>query len=434
MPTFRPQVRPSALAVVLTASLVVPSLGVPASAVAAPPSGPPMVAVAATRLAAVDNAHCSNPRPSPDGRWVAYVVDELKDVRRQMVYQRETKETRRLQPVLDTSAVRRKLASGAATGQVCHELSWVPGSPPGAVMSCNNGEGNYDLYYVEGTPKLDRPAFRITRSEANDFGPTVARQGDALHVVYVSGRSGDGDLYALDLPVTASLDDGARRLTSVAGAPELSPLFAPGGAEFLYVRQTARGEDDIHAQATEAGEGGGRVLAKLPGSELNAGYSPDARRVAFYSNTRDRKVFDLYVTEATGGTPRRLVEDAVRPEQAPAAFTPDGQGLVYIRHQDPTNPIEIVYPGDPNATEPEAAADRIVRLDTQTVQNKDAAIVALPDGRWFLAFTAQAAVDDRQKRWDRIYGATLDPQAVRAAARPVATKTPAGRKKGAAGK
>lgn len=412
------------------ASALTTALAAGQAAAAPPPSGPPMVAVAATRLAAVDNAHCSNPRPSPDGRWVAYVVDELKDVRRQMVYQRETKETRRLQPVLDTSAVRRKLASGATSGQVCHELAWVPSSPPGAVMSCNNGEGNYDLYFVEGTARLERPAFRITRSEANDFGPSVARVGEAMRVVYVSGRSGDGDLYGLSLPVTATLDDDAQRLTSVAGAPELSPAFAPGGQRFLYVRQTARGEDDIHAQPADGGESGGRVLAKLPGSELNAGFSPDGQRVAFYSNARDRKFFDLYLTD-DAGAPRRLVDDAVRPEQAPAAFTPDGQGLIYIRHQDPTNPIEIVYPGDPTQADPEAAADKIVRLDTQTVQNKDAAVVALPDGRWYLAFAAQAAVDDRQKRWDRIYGATLDPQALRAAARPIA---PPGRKKGAARK
>lgn len=402
----------------LAGALVVLALGLgsarPAGAAPAAAS-PPVVPVAAARIAQVPNAHCSNPRPSPDARFVAYVVDELKDVRRQMVYVRDSKTSRRLQPVMEMSAVRRKLASGgAAAGQVCHELSWLPGTPVGAVMSCNNGEGNYDLFFIEPSPNLDKPAYRITRHEANDFHPTGAGRGGSMAVIYVSGRSGDGDLYGLDLPVGAELDDRARRLTSVAEMPELSPIFSPAGDAFVFVRQTARGEDDLYRMPLAGGEA--TALSRLPGSELNPGFSRDGRQLAFYGNARDRKQFDLYVRPVDGGEPVSVASGTVRPEQGPAAFTPDGTGLVYVRHEDPLNPIEIVYPGEPNL---------VVRLDTQTLQNKDPSLVALPDGRWYLTFTAQANLEDRQKRWDQIYAATVDPAALRAAAAPAA----AGRKK-----
>src|SRR5688572_18247753 len=90
----------------------------------APPPAPAahLVAITAERLAAVPGMHCAAPRPSPDGRWLAYEVDEKKGVRRQMLLALDTREARRVMPLPEAGGARAKLAEAMgrpAGGQVC---------------------------------------------------------------------------------------------------------------------------------------------------------------------------------------------------------------------------------------------------------------------------------------------------------------------------
>jgi len=141
-----------------------------------------------------------------------------------------------------------------------------------------------------------------------------------------------------------------------------------------------------------------RELTRWRSTQTRPSWSPDGRRIAFFSNHRQPDRFDLYVLAVEGSSPPRLlVKDVLPPERHGPAWTPDGRSLVVALEQPRRlDPLVVVDVGS-----------GVVRtLETGTVNNQEPE-VGLRQGRPYLVFSAQGREGDSERMWRRIYGGFL---------------------------
>jgi Tol biopolymer transport system component len=274
-------------------------------------------------------------------------------------------------------------------------ISWSPDGKRFVFMS-NGGEGNYDLYLRE----LDGRVTRITNHKEKDghghWSPVQDR------IAFISGRSGKGDVYLLDLDKKSTT-----RLT-LGESPYLYPQWSPDGKRLAVIHGSNENHDVyILEPGPNSGAGGAAARPSAPPKPLSTWHyddlrpvwSPDGTRVAFYTNYNpagDPKTWAIAVVAADGSDPTegkglaaRVVATEVVPdvERGPA-WMPDSRRIVYVR--DERQAFYPIYIADvDNRT------NTLVRTGTR--MNHD--IACSPRGE--IAFRAQ--VDE----WDQLFVAKL---------------------------
>jgi len=274
-------------------------------------------------------------------------------------------------------------------------ISWSPDGKRFVFMS-NGGEGNYDLYLRE----IDGRVTRITNHKEKDghghWSPVQDR------IAFISGRSGKGDVYLLDLDKKSTT-----RLT-LGESPYLYPQWSPDGKR-LAVIHGSNENHDVYVLEPGPSSGAGGAAARPPApprplstwhyDDLRPVWSPDGTRVAFYTNYNpagDPKTWAIAVVAADGSDPTegkglaaRVVATEVVPdvERGPA-WMPDSRRIVYVR--DERQAYYPIYVADV-----ESRANILVRTGTR--MNHD--IACSPRGE--IAFRAQ--VDE----WDQLFVARL---------------------------
>ncbi len=243
---------------------------------------------------------------------------------------------------------------------------------------------NWDLYLFERPGSTPR---RLTADPGLDYNGVMSPDG--RWVVFTSERTGNPDLYVLDLR-----DNGAARPLIESDAMEDAAAFSPDGRTLIFV-STRSGNPDIFvipfvpedsAAASEATN-----LTRHEAGDYNPAFSPDGTRILF-SSSRDASVVtvsgaappatyeasELYVMQSDGTGVRRLTWH--EGWDGSPAWTPDGRAVVFYSQRD----------GEP----------RIYRMDVdgsapQPISTKGEAALSpafTHDGR--LAFTAR-----RNDRW-----------------------------------
>lgn len=265
-------------------------------------------------------------------------------------------------------------------------VSWANDSMRFVFMS-NGGEGNYDIYSQE----LDGEVQRLTDSKEKDgladWSPT------SNQIVFVSGRSGKGDVYLLD-PETRDVTQ-----LTWGNKPYLYPRWSPDGKKIAMIYGSTENHDiyvmDDPAKPVESM----RVLTNWRYDDLRPTWSPDGKKIAFYTNfnlTGEPTKWSLVVIDADGsdsvggnGLAEKIVASDVIPdiEQGPA-WLGDGSGLVYVKDDAlEFNPIFVV----------DLVSMQRKLVKTNTKMNHD--IACNRDG--FIAFRAQL------DQWDQIFIAKL---------------------------
>jgi len=265
-------------------------------------------------------------------------------------------------------------------------ISWARDSKRLAFMS-NGGEGNYDIY----SQLLGGVAQRLTQHREKDgladWSPT------SNQIVFVSGRSGNGDVYLLD-PETRAVTQ-----LTWGNKPYLYPRWSPDGKKIAMIY----GSTENHAIYVMDDPGrpveSMRALTSWHYDDLRPTWSPDGKKIAFYTNYNaagEQKKWSLAVIAADGSDglqgekpEGRIIATDVVPdiEQGPAWLV-DGSGLVYVKDDAlEFNPIYIV----------KLASRKSKQLKTKTKMNHD--IACGPTG--LIAFRAQ------QDQWDQIFIAKL---------------------------
>ena len=265
-------------------------------------------------------------------------------------------------------------------------VTWARDSKRLAFMS-NGGEGNYDIYSQLLGGEVQRLTEYKEKDGLADWSPTSDQ------IVFISGRSGKGDVYLLDPETRAVI-----QLTA-GDKPYLYPRWSPDGKKIAMIYGSTENHDiyvmDDPAKPVESM----RQLTSWSHDDLRPSWSPDGKKIAFYANYNtdgEQKSWSLVVIAADGsdGTQGKKLESRIVAfnvvpdiEQGPA-WLADSSGLVYVREDAlEYNPIYLV----------DVASKQSKQLKTDTKMNHD--VACGPNG--LIAFRAQ------HDQWDQIFIAKL---------------------------
>ena len=265
-------------------------------------------------------------------------------------------------------------------------ISWSPDGKRLVFMS-NGGEGNYDLYLREADGRIAR----ITTHREKDGHAHWSPARD--QIAFISGRSGQGDVYLLDLATKATT-----RVTH-GEWPYLYPQWSPDGKRLAVIQGTNENHDVYVLEPGRIPPVPPKPLSTWRYDDLRPVWSPDGKRVAFYTNYNaadDPKTWAIVVVAADGSDPiageglaaRVVATDVVPDVERGPAWMPDNRRIVYVRNERQAyNPIYIV--------EVDTRTNTLVR--TGTKMNHD--VTCSSSG--MIAFRAQV------EQWDQVYLAKL---------------------------
>ena len=146
---------------------------------------------------------------------------------------------------------------------------------------------------------------------------------DGRWLVYDSNRSGNQDIYRVELP------DGVPEQLTTDPADDFLPSWSPDGQEIAFY-SFRHGSRDLHVMTAEGGSL--QRLTDDPAQERYPDWSPDGNQLVFYSDKSGRQEIYVIAREdrSSGwGEPRQLTFDG---GQVPR-WSPDGRWIAYIGNQ-----------------------------------------------------------------------------------------------------
>jgi Tol biopolymer transport system component len=337
-------------------------------------------------LSPVREGNALNPRWSPDGASLAYEVTFPREkVTSLFVLEPQTGREQEILPASGSSGLGGRFLDRK---QVNHEFAWA--SRGGLYAFASSGANDeFDVYIKGVTTSIG--------SEEKEGGAVFS--SDSRYLAFSSARTGEGDLYLVDI---FELEAPARRLTDGPGL-EFYAEFAPNRPALAYASLAEEGANIQVIDDVSDPNPTPRPLTAWKATQLKPSWSPDGRRIAFYSNhhKEDRKRFDLYVVAASGeGVPQKLLEDVIPNERRGPAWTPDSRSIVTVRD-------------DPNAGDPLVIVDVASKLSralpTGTVNNGEPDVTQDSEGRALIAFVSQGMRSSVAQDWRRVWVWTLPP-------------------------
>jgi Tol biopolymer transport system component len=184
---------------------------------------------------------------------------------------------------------------------------------------------------------------RLTEHPGYDAEATVSPRGD--RIVFTSMRSGDLDLYSMNLDGT-----GVLRLTREPGY-DGGAFFSPDGTEIVYRAHhpsTAAEQRDyrdlldrnlirpgtLNLYVMNADGGGRRLVLENGAANFAPYFFPDGERIIFSSNLHDPegRNFDLYMIHKDGTGLERITYNETF--DGFPMFSPDGRHLVFASNRN----------------------------------------------------------------------------------------------------
>ncbi|HID63026.1 MAG TPA: DUF5050 domain-containing protein, partial [Anaerolineae bacterium] len=167
----------------------------------------------------------------------------------------------------------------------------------------------------------------LTDSEGDDITPAWSPDGE--HIVFVSTRDGNREIYVMDA-------DGRNQVNLTNHpADDWMPSWSPDGERIAFVSYRD-GNWEIYVMGTD-GSGVTR-LTEDEADDWTPSWSPDAAEIAFCS-TRDGN-WEIYAMDSNGSPPIRLTE---HPENDIApTWSPDGQWIAFESTRNGSSEIYVM--------------------------------------------------------------------------------------------
>jgi dipeptidyl aminopeptidase/acylaminoacyl peptidase len=161
------------------------------------------------------------------------------------------------------------------------------------------------------------------------FAPLYSPDGTRL--LFLSNITGVPQVWSQDL-------DGGWPRQLTYDSERVSVVFQSGDGRIIFAMDDGGNEHDALFLMSPDGATV-TPLTSDPSSIHRPGpWSPDGRRVVYAVNDRDRRYFDLYLLDFTGGdTPEPLLIHRSDHTNVPGCWTPDGRGIVIRRWDTPSN-------------------------------------------------------------------------------------------------
>ncbi len=265
-------------------------------------------------------------------------------------------------------------------------LRWSRDSTRFAFMS-NGGVGEYNIY-VGAIGAKEKP---VTKSQTKEGYATWSPSTN--EIAFVSGRSGNGDIYLVDLK---SKD--VERL-SATDSVDIFPEWFPNGNRIVFASGDALNHDLYLVERPDRRSpwAKARPLTQWARDDLRPTVSPDGRYVAFYSDSGEAggdgvRKWNIHVVPTDGGRTFKeselmtmvVAEDVVIDLNTGPAWSPDSRKIFFVK-RDPSvfNPIHAY----------DLFTGRAYMFKTKTRMNRDILMSKLG----ILSFRAQVGV------WDRVF-------------------------------
>jgi TolB protein len=216
----------------------------------------------------------SEPRWSPDGKFIAYsLIDLQTDIW-----------------VMAVSEGR----SRAVTSEAGDE-SGPTWSPDGQQLAFTGSDSIIEIVNLDGSGRQP-----LTDGSASDFDPAWSPDGALIAYAHNAGEHENSDIWVME-PSGAS----KKALTHMHGS-ESDPSWAPDGERIAFVG-TETGTGQIYI--LDLRDRGVRQLTEDETWKEGLSWSPDGRRILYVANTENETDGDrdLFVLEATGGTPQEVI-------------------------------------------------------------------------------------------------------------------------------
>ena len=299
----------------------------------------------------------SEPRVSPDGKWVAYTVasnDRDSDKRRSAIWMASWDGTQDVQLTHGTESAEsprwspdgKYLAFTMARPEDSKDQVWVLDRRGGEARQVTHLTGELDSY--EWAPDSKRIAIVMNPGD-DDSGDSKGSKEKAPKPIVIDRYHFKADIegylsasslkriYLFDIE-TGKVDP----LTAEPSFDQTHPTWSPDGAQIAFVTGLTHDPDqtgttDIVIASAHAGSTARKLLTIYTPNQQKLSWSPDGKTLAFlqgeepkyYAYIQDR----LAVVPVAGGEPRLLTGKIDRAVAHPH-FTPDGSALTFTVEDD----------------------------------------------------------------------------------------------------